>query len=307
MTTATLPRLTALDQELDLSPSAFGALRCSDDILKDAAALRARMQEDGYLYLPGYLDREAVLAARRVALERLAAAGWIDTAFPLMEGIAARDLAGKPRPDIVKGNEPLLKLLYAGRMMDYYERFLGGEVAHFDYTWTRAMPPNRGTPPHCDIVYMSRGTANLYTSWTPLGDISYEIGGLMILEKSNRNQRLRETYGRKDVDEYCINRRKEAPQGDGGGGNISEGGWLSKNPVKLRQHLGGRWLTAEFRAGDVLSFTMYTVHASLDNHSDRIRLSSDSRYQLASEPIDERWMGDDPLGKRMSMKRGRIC
>jgi hypothetical protein len=32
------------------------------------------------------------------------------------------------------------------------------------------------------------------------------------------------------------------------------------------------------------------VHASLDNHSDRIRLSSDSRYQLAAEPTTDFWV-----------------
>jgi hypothetical protein len=41
---------------------------------------------------------------------------------------------------------------------------------------------------------------------------------------------------------------------------------------------------------------MFTLHCSVDIASpvDRIRLSSDSRYQLASEPADERWVGTDP-------------
>jgi len=71
--------------------------------------------------------------------------------------------------------------------------------------------------------------------------------------------------------------------------------------------VGGRWLTSQYRAGDLLVFSMYTVHASLDNHSDRIRLSSDTRYQLASEPIDERWIGEAPSAHGRASKRGRIC
>jgi ectoine hydroxylase-related dioxygenase (phytanoyl-CoA dioxygenase family) len=93
----------------------------------------------------------------------------------------------------------------------------------------------------------------------------------------------------------------------GGGGNIREGGWLSNNPAKLRNALGGRWLTAEFRAGDVLIFSIYTVHASIDNKSDRVRLSSDSRYQLATEAVDERWIGENPVGHGPNAKRGMIC
>ncbi|MDQ3815773.1 MAG: phytanoyl-CoA dioxygenase family protein, partial [Armatimonadota bacterium] len=211
------------------------------------------------------------------------------------------------KPDLALDNPPLMQVLYAGRMMEFYTRFLGGQVRHFDYTWFRAVGPGKGTPPHCDIVYMGRGTTNLYTAWTPLGDIPLDIGGLMILEGSHLHDRLRHGYGRKDVDAYCTNRRGEDYTAMGGGGNITLGGWLSKNPVVLRERLGGRWLTAEFRAGDLLTFTMYIVHASIDNGSNRIRLSSDSRYQLASEPVDERWIGDNPIGHGAAGKRGRIC
>jgi len=52
---------------------------------------------------------------------------------------------------------------------------------------------------------------------------------------------------------------------------------------------------------------MFLVHASLDNRTtNRLRISSDSRYQRASEPIDERWSGQ-PAGTQHSGKRGRLC
>jgi hypothetical protein len=50
-----------------------------------------------------------------------------------------------------------------------------------------------------------------------------------------------------------VNRVGEGYTKIGGGGNIAPGGWLSKNPFKLRQNLGGRWLTTYFRAGDMLA------------------------------------------------------
>jgi hypothetical protein len=93
----------------------------------------------------------------------------------------------------------------------------------------------------------------------------------------------------------------------GGGGNIRNGGWLSNQPAKLRERLGGRWLTNAFSAGDLLVFSVFTVHASLDNQSDKIRLSSDSRYQRASQPADERWIGPNPIGHGPEGKRGMIC
>lgn len=308
MSTLAAPsRLTSLSLELDTSPAAFGELESSMEWIDDIETLRARMREHGYLYLPGYLDRAEVLAARRVVAERLASDGWLDASQPLMDCIANPNAEFSFRPDLAKENPALMRVLYSGAMMEFYERFLGGAVRHFDYTWFRAVAPGRGTPPHMDIVYMGRGTHKLFTAWTPLGDIPLEVGGLMILEKSHLHDRLNRNYGRKDVDKYCTNKRGEEYSGMGGGGNIAANGSLSRHPVKLRANLGGRWLTANYRAGDLLTFTMNTVHASLDNQSKQIRLSSDSRYQLASEPADERWIGENPIAHGPQAKRGMIC
>ena len=54
-------------------------------------------------------------------------------------------------------------------------------------------------------------------------------------------------------------------------------------------------------------FSMFKIHTSLDNHSDRIRVSSDTRYQLASEPVDERWIGEHPIAHGPEAKQGIIC
>jgi hypothetical protein len=52
---------------------------------------------------------------------------------------------------------------------------------------------------------------------------------------------------------------------------------------------------------------MYTVHASVDNQLGQFRLSTDSRYQPASKPADERWVGPNPVGHGLAGKRGRVC
>lgn len=305
---STLPRLFSYEQELDTSPQAFGWLRDSSDIADDAEALRDRMAEDGYLFLSGYLNRDEVLEARRVCVQKLAQAGQLNENFDLMDAVAAPQSEMKFMPELAQNNAPLMKVLYDGPMIAFYEKLLGGPVRHFDFTWFRAVSPGRATPPHMDVVYMGRGTKNLFTSWTPLGDIDLETGGLIVLEKSHQHERLNNNYGAKDVDSFCTNRREGNYTGMGGGGNISNGGWLSRTPATLRQNLGGRWLTApEFRMGDLLAFSVFTVHASLDNQSNCIRLSSDSRYQLASEPIDERWIGENPIGHGPQGKRGMIC
>jgi hypothetical protein len=59
--------------------------------------------------------------------------------------------------------------------------------------------------------------------------------------------------------------------------------------------------------GDLLIFGLKTVHASLDNQTMSFRFSTDTRYQAASEAIDERWIGENPSGHGIESKRGFIC
>lgn len=302
-----LPKLSSLGTDLDTSPDKFGPLRSSQDVVEDDVALRSRMDEDGYLYLPGYLNLNDVLETRREMTSRLASGGHLAPGSNPMDAFACNDSNLAFVPDLALHNTAMDRLLYSGKMMDLYSRLLDGVVRHYDFTWVRAVSPNKSTAPHCDIVYMGRGTDRLYTAWTPIGDIDLKMGGLIILENSHKYDPIKKVYGTKDVDSWCSNKLTEPPNGLGNGGNIGRGGWLSKNPYLLRERIGGRWLTADFQAGDLLTFGMYTVHASLDNRTDRIRLSTDSRYQLASDPIDERWIGENPIGHGPGAKRAIIC
>ena len=78
-----------------------------------------------------------------------------------------------------------------------------------------------------------------------------------------------------------------------------------KNSVEVQRQFGGRWLTIDFQAGDLLIFTMHTIHCSLHNQSpdNRIRLSIDTRYQPAIDQVDERWIGDDLIAHSDAAKR----
>ena len=126
---------------------------------------------------------------------------------------------------------------------------------------------------------MGRGTLDVYTCWTPLGDVTPEMGPLVLCLGSHRWGRVRETYGRCDVDRDLIE------------------GIFSRDPAELVDRLGGRWATAAvFGPGDVVIFGLYMLHASLVNTTGRYRLSCDTRYQRAGEPMDDRWAGAAPAG-----------
>lgn len=299
--------LRSQGRELDLRPESFGQLQDSSSLADDPEVLRARMQRDGHLFLRGFFRRDDVIAVRRRVVGRMAASGWLAAGTDPMDGILAEGVNPRFSAELGRNNPELHRLLYSGRLMEFYRRFFGEDVRHFDFTWFRAVGRGFGTRPHCDIVYMGRGTREqLYTAWVPIGDVPLSLGGLMILEGSHLQQeRLRHYLGR-DVDAYCTNGRHAADI-ESGKKEWEWDGSLSADPVSLREKLGGRWLTADFQAGDFLTFPMHMVHASLDNPTNRVRLSSDSRYQPASLPADERWIGENPIGHSLAGKRGRIC
>jgi len=288
--------LTSRGYELDRRPESFGELIRSSDILNDTGALRDRFAQEGYLYLPGFFPREAIEAARAEILRRLNAHGGFDSGHPIEHAIPSGKLSISHR-DLVADNQTMRGVVFSGRLMQFYARLLGGECRHYDHIWTRTVAPGKGTPPHCDLVYMGRGTHDVMTAWIPYADVSLELGGLMVLEKSHlQHDRLRK-YLELDVDSYCSNR----------GPYKHKGGQLSSNPVTLREKMGGRWLSTAFQMGDLVTFGMKIVHASLDNSGKSYRLSTDTRYQLASEPIDPRWVGENTEEWAEKNRVGKIC
>lgn len=276
------------------SGGALGELCDSSRLLGDVRVLRERMRDDGYLLLRRALDPALVLATRADLCAQLDRASLLDRSRPLIDAVYSgtnQGLATIDRKAFAKDlrSGPALRtLLLAGPLVKLFERFLGGEVLPFSFIWVRTVRPGAATGCHYDWVYMGRGTTNLYTAWVPIGPVPLTDGPLAILEGSHRFEDLKSSYGALDVDRD----KDHNPYG---------GGWLTKDPASVQATYGGRWLTAEFEPGDVLLFGMFTLHCSLDNKSreNRIRLSTDSRYQLASEPADERWIGDEPFGHGM--------
>ena len=112
MSMVALPKLTSLGLELDLQGSAFGELRRSDDVAHNSAALRERVSEDGYLYMPGLLDRDQVLAARQLVVDRLAELGHLDENHPRLAAVSKPGgQSFMPKP-LTHGNRALHAVLY---------------------------------------------------------------------------------------------------------------------------------------------------------------------------------------------------
>ena len=78
--------------------------------MNDGETLRARLAEDGYLFLRGLLPRDAILAVRARLLNKAAEGGWLAPDLPVAVGVANPAAACKdPEPRYIIGvSRPLV-------------------------------------------------------------------------------------------------------------------------------------------------------------------------------------------------------
>jgi len=269
----------------------FGQTICqlegSNHLLGDISALRQQIDSAGYLLLRGFFDSALISSARREILNYMSLQGALQPGAAIDQAVASSEQRGvRFTHSIVQQLTGFLEVVNSDQIMSFFDSFLGGPSMSLDHKWLRATPPGQNTGAHYDVVYMGAGSKELYTVWTALDDIPLEMGPLAVCLGSHQHQRLRETYGASDAHQ-----------------NLLEG-WFSHDPYELMGKLGFRWASTSFQAGDIMIFGMYLMHGSLDNMSDRFRLSCDTRYQLADAEVDWRHMGEIP--DQIPKEEGRI-
>ncbi len=235
-----------------------------------AQELRETMERKSYLFFRGLIPPEDVLAVRRDVLELCAEAGWLDRSHDLMDAIVAPGVEplteGKPEYMAVYRRVLKLPRFYDfpnhPASMEIAQKLLGDNVlAHPRRIGRITFPHNMGatTPPHQDFFYI-RGTVSTYSVWVPLGECPIALGGLAVWPGSHRRGFVEHTV---------------AHAGAVGGRGV---------PVDEAQ---AEWHTADYAAGDALFFHSHTIHKALPNlSSDRLRISTDNRYQRPDDEID---------------------
>jgi ectoine hydroxylase-related dioxygenase (phytanoyl-CoA dioxygenase family) len=269
-------------------PGLLAPLRETPAWRERPALLRERLDEDGYVLLRGCLERDAVMAARAEVFARLAEVGEVRE--PSQDGIATgASRRAELHPDLnafwrsVCEGGKLRDVTHRGALGGVASAIFGAKARPFDMLWLRAMVGGRASHLHFDHVYMNRGSANVVTAWIPLGDVPIEAGPIVFVENAHRDAGLIAQHRGHDVDR-----------------DADYSGSFADDAVSVAQRMGTRLLSADFNAGDVVLFGMFTLHGSLDNNigGNRIRLSCDMRWQPAHEATDERWHGAPPSGHK---------
>ncbi|MFG3532469.1 phytanoyl-CoA dioxygenase family protein [Streptomyces sp. NPDC047917] len=274
--------LTSNGHRLDASARRLGRLTPVPDAERhDPPALRARLARDGFLYLPGFFARTTIEDFRRHYFATLAETGLTRAGSDPLQGLAAS--AGEL--DRGRLRSLLFRQIVPGReyealcrhpdLIAFFRRLLStGDVHLHRRKIIRHVGPGESgigtaTQAHYDLVYLREGTDQVVSSWIPLGDCPIARGPLVYLEGSHYRVMADEAAGRL--------RRPAAS--------------ITADLPALAKEYDSRWLVTDFAAGDLMVHSAHVIHASLDNQdpAGQIRLSTDIRYQAASDPIDTRW------------------
>jgi ectoine hydroxylase-related dioxygenase (phytanoyl-CoA dioxygenase family) len=253
--------------------------------------LREQYDAQGYLWLKGILNRDAVLAFRRFYFSAYLETGMIAPGTDPVDGIYSggevdQQAVRKVLFDFVKCPE-FENFCRMEPIVEFYREFFQNDIYLHKRKIIRHKQPGhwRCTGGHYDLIYLRAGTDRLASSWIPIGDIPVEMGGLIYLEGS-------EGLGRKFEADFTTAGYNLTPEQRISAYNDNmKGAYLSEDLPDLARRINGRWLAADYEAGDMVVHNPYMIHASTVNNDPqgRFRLSTDIRYQSVSDEVDRRW------------------
>lgn len=264
---------------IPFTPQYFEQIQPAD--VNDKAGLVRRLNKDGYVYLPGFLDRNKVMDVRE-AYFRLFDNVILKPGTTPRQGIFSgkfqfspyrHGLPGHPASQFVL-SEVFDTFTRDEKLHELCEGLIGEESSLLQRRPLRHFYNNTGIAScaHADFTYLNRGTKRILSIWIPLGDVPLEAGGIVYLKDSNdadadalRHQLNR--YKRPEKDERPITADLKA----------------------IADETGKPWMYADFKAGDIIMHTPFVVHASLDCNHEAMRLSTDIRYASDRESHDPRW------------------
>ncbi len=238
--------------------------------LDDPAGLRRRMEDDGYLYFHQLVDPDRALGLKRDVMALLREHCIIED-----DGAAEPLWSGGPEPteaeymafyDRIARLDSFQQLARSPEIVAVLEAVCGEPVQVWEQKLIRVVYPEpeaatvRGVGAHQDgdpeLGYQAE---SFYTAWVALMDIDMAVGGLAVSAESHKLGMLKSAG--------AVASSAQDAEGKSYG--------LDADDLA--------WAITDYAPGGTVIFPSLTVHRGMPNHSDRLRLSADYRYQRASD------------------------
>ena len=259
--------------------SVTATLLDSTDEVRDADLLRRRMQKEGYLYFSRLFEPKQAEKVKQDIMSIL-------RQHYIIEDDDAQDpmWSGGPRPteaeymavyDRIVRLDSFQQLARTPEIIAVLEALCEEPVQVWEQQLVRLVYPDpetvsaQGVGAHQDgDPKLGYRTSRFYTCWLALMDIESTVGGLAVAPGS-----------------HCM-------------GLLESTGTVASSTRKTDAIAYGLdagklvWATTDYAPGSSVVFTSLMAHRGLPNHSERIRLSCDFRYQAARDTAS--WLAHTP-------------
>lgn len=247
--------------------SNYTRLKDSTEYLGDVSRLSDILQEDGYLFLRRLIDPARVTRVKQDIMAILREHHIIED-----DDAAEPTWSGGPHPteteymavyDKIVRLDSFVALAESPEIIVVMKGIVGGAVQVWKQRLIRVFYPDSplvGT--HQDgnprFAFKAR---NFYACWLPLMGMDETVGGLALVPESHKRGIL-------DHAETVGSSIEDAKKKNFGLSNLDL-----------------TFATIDYHPGDALIFTERTIHNSVPNNSDWIRLSCDFRYQAEGDSV----------------------
>ena len=240
----------------------------SSALVENPKLLREQFQNDGYVYLKSIISPEKILQLRAEILEIMSQHHWLKPEADPDKAIAWTTPKVEGEDDYFSVYDEIMKLeslhqlAHDENINAIMESLHGAPAFPHPLGIARlAFPHNNdwATPSHQDYPN-NQGTKELYACWIPLGNYAENQGVLSILPGSHKLGLLPTNFSL-------------------GAGH--------RRAILGEDEQSSQWVSGGFFVGDLIIFHSLTVHKSLENATENMRISVDYRFQKEGDDLTE--------------------
>jgi ectoine hydroxylase-related dioxygenase (phytanoyl-CoA dioxygenase family) len=235
---------------------------------KTIKEMTRQFEEDGYLYLKGFLDEGKVKQGLEIITAKLISSGHaMDTNLTIsdwsvLEGKVSQSPNMLSQQEWIQDQPELQEILQDDSLKELLQEMTGKECFPIPFKWLRAVGTGLFTGLHNDHVYVGHIDPSIITCWLPISSVPISRGSLVVCPKSHKSAVWQDLYENNST---------------AGLGNGTTSGWLTTDPNTIPID-SQKYVTTDFKPGDIVLLDLKTIHMTARNTTNQWRISCDVRW-----------------------------